>query len=47
MNSNLVKLKIKNDNMVDTDIHHESIELKFRTNDLEALLNTRFRTIEN
>ena len=47
MTSDLVKLKVKSDNVIDTDIHNEIIKLKIRMNDLEALLNTRFRIIEN
>ena len=47
MNSDLVKLKVKSDSVTDTDIHTEIIKLKIRMNDLEALLNTRFRNLTN
>ena len=45
MSSDLVKLKVRSDNVIDTDIHNEIIKFKNRMNDLEAFLNTRFRII--
>ena len=47
MNSDLVKLNVKSGNVTDKDIHHGIIKLKVRMTDLQALLNTRFRIIEN
>ena len=47
MNSYLIKLNIKSDNVIDTEIQNEIIKLKYRMDDLESLLNTRFGIIEN
>ena len=47
MNSELVKPKVKNDIVIDIDIQNEIIKLQHRMNDLESVLNTRFRSIEN
>ena len=33
--------------MIETDFHNEIVKLKIKTNDFEALLNTRFRVIGN
>ena len=44
MNSDLVKLKVKSDNVTDTDIQNELIRLKDRMNNLETLFNTRSNT---
>ena len=46
MNSDLTKLSMKSDNVIDTEIQNE-IRLKYRMDDLESLLNTIFRIIEN
>ena len=45
MNSDLVKLKVKSDNIIDIDIQNEIIRLKDRMNNLETLFNTRFHTL--
>ena len=42
MNSDLVKLKVKNDAVIDIDIQNEIIRLKDMVNNLETLFNTRF-----
>ena len=47
MDSDLIKLKVKGANVIDTDIQNEIIKLQHRMNDLESVLNTRFRSIEN
>ena len=46
MNSDLVKVKVKNDVVIDIDIQNEIIRLKDRVDTLETLLNTRFNIIE-
>ena len=47
MNSDLVKLKIKSDSVIDINIQNEIIKLKDRMDKLETLCNTRFNIIEN
>ena len=46
MNSDLVKLKVKSDVVIDTDIQNEIIRLQGSVNNLETLLKSRFNTIE-
>ena len=45
-NSDLVKLKVKRDAVIDIDIQNEIIRLKDRMNSLETLLSARFSIIE-
>ena len=47
MNSDFIKLKEKNNNVVDINIHNESIRRKDRINNLKTLSNRRFNIIEN
>ena len=46
MNSDLIKLKVKSDNVIDTEIQGDNIRLKDRLNNLKTPLNTRFRNLE-
>ena len=46
MNSDLVKLKVKSNSVIDIDIQNESIRLKDKVNNSETLLNTRFNIID-
>ena len=46
MNSDLVKVKVKSDVVIDIDIQNEVIRLKDRMNNSEALLNANFNIIE-
>jgi len=46
MNSDLVKLKVKSNSVIDLDIQNESIRLKDKMNNSETLLNTRFDIID-
>ena len=47
MSSDLVKLKVKRDAVIDIDIQNEIIILKDRVDSLETLFKTRFNIIEN
>ena len=47
MNFDIVKLKLKRDNVIDTNIQNGIIKLKDRINKLETFFNTRFNIIEN
>ena len=47
MNSDLVELKVKNDNVIDVDLQTEIIRLKDRMKSLEELCNTRCNSIED
>ena len=47
MNSDLVKLKIKSDAVIDIHIQNDIIRVKDMVNNLEAFSNTRFNIIEN
>ena len=42
MNSDLVKLKVNSDNVIDINIQNEIIRLKDRMNNSETVFNTRF-----
>ena len=46
MNSDLIKLKVKSDSVIDLDIQNEIVRLKDRMINSETVLNTRFNTIE-
>ena len=47
MNSDLVKLKVTSDVVIDIDIQNETIRLKDRVNSLETFLHKTFNIIEN
>ena len=46
MDSDLVKLKVTSDTVIDIDIRNEIIRLKDRVNNLETLWNTRLNIIQ-
>ena len=47
IHSDLVRLRVKSDNVMDIDIQNEIIRLKDRMNGLETLLKTKFNIIKN
>ena len=46
MNSDVVKLKVKSNSVIDVEIQNEIIRLKDGMNNSETLSNTRFDIIE-
>ena len=46
MNSDLVKLKVKSDSVIDIDTQNEIIRLKHRMNNLDTLLDTRYISLK-